>query len=47
MCSVRQRPIPVAPKAMAVSVCLGESALVRTFIFVQSSHHCMSLAKFW
>jgi hypothetical protein len=30
MCSVRVRPMPLAPKAMAMRVCSGVSALVRT-----------------
>ena len=32
MCSVRQRPIPTAPKLRATSASCGVSALVRTFI---------------
>ena len=45
MCSVRVRPMPAAPNAMAFSVCSGLSALVRTSRRVALAHHFMSWLK--
>ncbi len=45
MCSVRVRPMPVAPNAIAFSVCSGLSALVRTPMRVACAHHFMSCWK--
>jgi hypothetical protein len=42
MCSVRVRPMPWAPKAMAWAVCSGLSALVRTARRVACEHHFIS-----
>ena len=42
MCSVRVRPMPTAPNAMAFCVCSGVSALVRTDIRVAWEHHFIS-----
>jgi hypothetical protein len=46
MCSVRVRPMPVAPKATAMRVCSGVSALVRTASGWPCAHHSMSWRKF-
>jgi hypothetical protein len=45
MCSVRVRPMPTAPKATALRVCSGVSALVRTESLVACAHHFMSWLK--
>ena len=42
MCSVRQRPMPSAPKLRAVFASSGVSALARTFILRAASAHFMS-----
>ena len=46
MCSVRVRPMPVAPNAMAFSVCSGVSALVRTWRREALEHHFINWRKF-
>ena len=45
MCSVRQRPMPSAPKPMAFSTCSGVSAFVRISSLRHLSAHCISAAK--
>ena len=45
MCSVRHRPMPTAPNAIAFCVCSGVSALVRTLMRVACSHHFISCWK--
>ena len=45
MCSVRQRPIPEAPKARATSASCGVSALVRTFSLVYLLQRSINAAK--
>ncbi len=44
MCSVRQRPMPSAPKAMALALWSGWSALVRTPSVRALSAHSMTSA---
>ena len=46
MCSVRVRPMPCAPNAIAFAACSGVSALVRTPSRVAWSHHFISCWKF-
>ena len=44
MCSVRQRPMPSAPNAMALALWSGGSALVRTpSVRALSAHSMISL----
>ena len=43
MCSVRQRPMPSAPKRRATSESCGVSALARTLSFRALSAHCISV----
>ena len=45
MCSVRVRPMPRAPNAMAFWACAGESAFVHTSSLVAWEHHFMSCWK--
>ena len=45
ICSVRQRPMPSAPKRFAVRASAGVSALARTPILRALSAHCMRMAK--
>ena len=47
ICSVRQRPIPSAPKAIACFASAGLSALVRTFNVLTSSAHDISSLYAW
>ena len=45
MCSVRVRPMPTAPNAIAFAACSGVSALVRTLMRLACEHHFMSCWK--
>ncbi len=47
MCSVRQRPMPSAPKATALADWSGWSALVRILRVRYLSAQAMTLAKVW